>query len=122
MHAWTRRALLAGAALGAALAVGGAAQAQQQVTLNVITAGSQNMVDYVKDFLGPRFEKMHPGVKVVSVGTGEGDAGSQKIYEKIKAQQGAASVDVDVAVIHQKMSGQMVGEGLLETYRSQIKT
>ena len=39
-------------------------------TLNVATAGDQNMVDYVKDYLGPMFEKAHPGVKVVSVGTG----------------------------------------------------
>ena len=33
-------------------------------TLNVATAGDQNMVDYVKDYLGPLFEKEHPGVKV----------------------------------------------------------
>ena len=37
-------------------------------TLNVASAGDQNMVDYVKDFLGPMFEKANPGVKVVSVG------------------------------------------------------
>ena len=45
------------------------------------------MVDYVKDYLGPMFEKSHPGVKVVAVGTGPGDAGSQKIYEKLDAQK-----------------------------------
>ena len=49
-------------------------------TLNVVTAGDQNMVDYVNDFLAPRFEKMNPGVKVRAVGTGPGDSGSQKIY------------------------------------------
>ena len=61
------------------------------------------MVDYVNDFLGPRFEKLNPGVKVRAVGTGPGDAGSQKIYEKLSAQQkaGAASWDTDVAVVHQ---------------------
>ena len=37
-------------------------------TLNVVTAGDQNMVDYVNDFLGPQFEKMNPGVKVRAVG------------------------------------------------------
>ena len=58
-----------------------------QTTLNVVTAGDQNMVDYVNDFLGPRFEKLNPGVKVRAVGTGPGDAGSQKIYEKLSAQQ-----------------------------------
>ena len=29
--------------------------AAQQTTLNVVTAGDQNMVDYIKDFLAPRF-------------------------------------------------------------------
>ena len=37
----------------------------------------------------PKFEKMNPGVKVRAVGTGPGDAGSQKIYEKLSAQQKA---------------------------------
>ncbi|WP_449375673.1 hypothetical protein [Bosea thiooxidans] len=48
-------------------------------TLNVASAGDQNMVDYVKDYLGPMFEKADPGVKVVSVGTGPGDSASRKI-------------------------------------------
>src|SRR3954466_2072742 len=93
-------------------------------TLNVATAGDQNMVDYVRDYLGPLFEKTHPGVKVVSVGTGPGDAGSQKIYEKIAAQKAANSQawDFDVMVIHQKMAGQMVGEQMLEKYKDQIPT
>ena len=46
--------------------VGWAAQAQ--VTLNVVTAGDQNMVDYVTNYLGPKFEQMNPGVKVRAVG------------------------------------------------------
>jgi ABC-type uncharacterized transport system YnjBCD substrate-binding protein len=93
-------------------------------TLNVATAGDQNMVDYIKDYLGPMFEKTHPGVKVVAVGTGPGDAGSQKIFEKLDAQKkgGAAKSDFDVVVIHQKAAGTMVGEGLLEKYTSKIPT
>ena len=54
-----------------------------QITLNVVTAGDQNMVDYVTNYLGPKFEQMNPGVKVRAVGTGPGDSGSQKIYEKL---------------------------------------
>ncbi|NIX76329.1 extracellular solute-binding protein [Microvirga terricola] len=97
------------------------AQAQ---TLNVATAGDQNMVDYIKDYLGPMFEKSHPGVKVVAVGTGPGDGGSQKIYEKLDAQKkaGAAAVDFDVVVIHQKAAGTMVQEGLLNKYRDKLST
>jgi ABC-type uncharacterized transport system YnjBCD substrate-binding protein len=104
----------------AALLMSSAASAQ---TLNVATAGDQNMVDYIKDYLGPLFEKSHPGVKVVAVGTGPGDGGSQKIYEKLDAQKKAgAGSDFDVVVIHQKAAGTMVKEDLLKKYRDQIPT
>jgi ABC-type uncharacterized transport system YnjBCD substrate-binding protein len=102
-----------------ALAATGPAAAQ---TLNVVTAGDQNMVDYVKDYLAPIFEKSHPGVKVVSVGTGPGDAGSQKIYEKLDAQKSAPATDFDVLVIHQKAAGTMVKEGLLAKYTDKVPT
>ncbi|WP_439492209.1 ABC transporter substrate-binding protein [Bosea sp. (in: a-proteobacteria)] len=91
-------------------------------TLNVASAGDQNMVDYVKDFLGPMFEKANPGVKVVSVGTGAGDSGSQKIFEKLDAQKGSATTDFDVVVIHQKAAGQMVKDGLLDKYTANVPT
>lgn len=107
-----------------ALALGLMAAPVHAQTVTVITAGDQNMVDYVRDYLGPMFEKTHPGVKVVSVGTGPGDAGSQKIYEKLSAQKQAGSNawDVDVMVIHQKMAGQMVGEQMLLPYKDQVST
>lgn len=113
---------LTGAAL--ALALANPAAAQQRVTLNVMTAGDQNMVDYITDYLGPMFEKSNPNVRVRAVGTGPGDAGSQKIWERMDAQKkaNAASWDVDVAVVHQKMAGQMVTEGLLSKYRSAVST
>ena len=111
--------LLPALAAGAALAFAGAVGAQ---TLNVVTAGDQNMVDYVNNFLGPRFEKQNPGVKVRAVGTGPGDAGSQKIYEKLSAQQkaGSASWDTDVAVVHQRGAATMVKESLLASYRNDV--
>ena len=98
--------------------------ASAQTTLNVVTAGDQNMVDYVNTFLAPRFEKLNPGVAVKAVGTGPGDAGSQKIYEKLSAQSkaGVASWDVDVAVIHQRGAATMVKENLLAPYRKEIAT
>ncbi len=98
------------------------AAAQQKVTLNVVTAGDQNMVDYVKDYLAPLFEKEHPGVSVRSVGTGPGDAGSQKIYEKLEAEKANAAWDIDVAVIHQKAAAEMVGKGLLAKYVGALPT
>src|SRR5437763_9970444 len=110
------RTLLAAAALGIA------ASAPSAQTLNVITAGDQNMVDYVNNYLGPKFEKMNPGVKVRAVGTGPGDGGSQKILEKLEAQQkaGSNSWDTDVAVVHQRGAAAMVNEKLLMPYRNDI--
>src|SRR6478735_6459450 len=107
-------------ALASALAFAGAAVAQ--TTLNVVTAGDQNMVDYVNNYLAPKFEAANPGVTVRAVGTGPGDGGSQKIYEKLSAQQkaGNADWDVDVAVIHQLASATMVNEKLLMPYRNDI--
>src|SRR5438270_10787429 len=110
-------------ATAAAITIGAApAGAQQQVTLNLVTAGDQNMVDYVKDYLGPMFEKEHPGVTVRAVGTGPGDAGSQKIYEKLEAEKANSSWDIDVAVIHQKAAGEMVSKGLLARYVPDVPT
>jgi len=113
------RSLVSIAALGLA-SIGGAAA---QTTLNVVSAGDQNMVDYVNNYLGPKFEQMNPGVKVRAVGTGPGDSGSQKIYEKLEAQQkaGAAKWDVDVAVVHQRGAATMVENNLLMKYRDQVK-
>ncbi len=111
--------LMAGAAL-AALALAPGQAGAQKVTLNVITAGDQNMVDYVKDILAPIFEKDNPNVAVKSVGTGPGDPGSQKIAEKLTAQKANAAWDVDVAVIHQKMAGDLVREGMLASYTKDI--
>jgi ABC-type uncharacterized transport system YnjBCD substrate-binding protein len=114
-----RRNILAGAA---AMLLALPAAAQQKTTLNVVTAGDQNMVDYVTDYLAPLFEKSHPDVSVRAVGTGPGDAGSQKIYEKLEAQKAGSAWDIDVAVIHQKAAADMVGKGLLANYVGQVPT
>lgn len=111
-------------AVTAALCLGYLHAANAETVLNVATAGDQNMVDYVKTWLGPKFEAAHPGVKVQVVGTGPGDAGSNKIIEKLTAQQqsGAKSWDIDVAVVHQAAGGQLVEKGLLDKYRPGIST
>ena len=90
--------------------------------LTVATAGDQNMVDYVNQYLGPLFEKTYPGNTVRAVGTGPGDAGSQKILERFDAQQAAGSAkwDIDVAVVHEKFAGPMVQKGYLEKYRARF--
>ncbi len=113
------KSLMSAILVAGACAVGGAGA---QTTLNVVTAGDQNMVDYVNNYLAPKFEALNPGVKVRAVGTGPGDSGSQKIYEKLSAQQkaGTAAWDVDVAVVHQRGAATMVNEKLLMPYRNDI--
>lgn len=92
--------------------------------LTVLTAGDQNMVDYVNEYLGPLFEKENPGHTVRVVGTGPGDAGSQKITERFEAQAkaGTETWDTDIAVVHEKFAGPLVEAGYLENYRSKIAT
>jgi ABC-type uncharacterized transport system YnjBCD substrate-binding protein len=92
--------------------------------LTVVTAGDQNMVDYINQYLGPLFEKTYPGNTVRAVGTGAGDAGSQKILERFDAQSSANSAkwDTDVAVVHEKFVGPMVTKSYLDKYRSDIQT
>jgi putative spermidine/putrescine transport system substrate-binding protein len=115
-----RRSFVLAAAVSAALL----GPARADTTLNVATAGDQNMVDYINDYLGPRVEKAHPGVRVRAIGTGPGDAGSLAIEQKLSAEakSGAATWDIDVAVIHQRGAAQMVGESLLAKYRDQVDT
>lgn len=92
--------------------------------LTLITAGDQNMVDYVNEYLGPLFEAQYPGNTVRAVGTGPGDAGSQKIVERFEAQKQARvqTWDTDVAVVHEKFVGPMVEAGYLDAYRDRIAT
>jgi ABC-type Fe3+ transport system substrate-binding protein len=108
----------------AAFAVVFAALPVHAEELTVATAGDQNMVDYINQYLGPLFEKTYPGNTVRAVGTGPGDAGSQKILERFDAQA-AANVpawDFDVAVVHEKFVGPMVTKNYLDKYRGDIDT
>lgn len=98
--------------------------ARAETVLTVASGGSENMVEYVTDYLGPLFEKQNPGVKVTVVGTGPGDAGSQKILEKLEAQAkaGTAAWDTDVVVTSQTKTAEMVTANLLAKYRADIAT
>ena len=108
------------AVIGAAGMLPAAAGAEN--VLNVASGGSQNMVDYVTDYLGPKFAEANPGWTVRVVGTGPGDAGSQAILEKLSAQSGSDAWDTDVIVTNQLKTSEMVEMGLLSKYRDEIST
>jgi ABC-type glycerol-3-phosphate transport system substrate-binding protein len=83
--------------------------------------GDQNMVDYVNNYLGPKFEQMNPGVKVRAVGTGPGDSGSQKIYENCRPTEGGHG-NVGRRRRRRAPAGAatMVDEKLLMPYRNDV--
>lgn len=93
-------------------------QPAQNITLNVATAGDTNMADLQKDAVAPLFKEQYPNVDVNVVGTGPGDAGSNAILTKLKAQKDAGSDkwDIDVAVVHQSVMEALIKEGLIEKY------
>ena len=77
-------------ALAQAVSAGAAAQ-----TLNVVTAGDQNMVDYVNNYLAPKFEAMNPGVKVRAVGTGPGERLLVVLTSEARGTEGESPFQVE---------------------------
>src|SRR3546814_14440656 len=84
--------------------------AQAETVLTVATAGSENMADYVTDYLGPKFEAANPGVSVRVIGTGPGDAGSTEVMERLEAHMKAGpEADIHRAVAPQTRSAERSG-------------
>lgn len=90
----------------------------EPVTLNVATAGDTNMEELQKVAVGKQFAEQNANVKINVVGTGPGDAGSQSIYQKLKAQKDAGKNewDIDVAIVHQSIMKELIKDDLLEKF------
>jgi putative spermidine/putrescine transport system substrate-binding protein len=91
--------------------------------LNVAIGADVNVVEVHKTLLGPGFRAQAPDVELNVVGTGTGEPASRAIYTKIKAQADAGRKpwDLDVALVSMAVASQMVKEGLLTRYVSQMK-
>jgi ABC-type uncharacterized transport system YnjBCD substrate-binding protein len=76
------------------------------------------MEELQRNTFGPEFVKSNSNVTINVVGTGPGDAGSQAIYTKLKAQKdaGTATWDIDLAIVHQSIMSLMIADGLLLKY------
>lgn len=100
------------------MAFGLMVSAADKVTINLVTAGDQNMVDLFRMELGPLFTERNPWIEVRVVGTGPGDAGSQKIVDKLTAQKkaGRDKWDIDVAIIHEIGAAFCSHEDLIKKY------
>lgn len=95
-----------------------------KTTINLVTAGDQNMVDLFQYEIGPAFTNANPDIEVRVVGTGPGDAGSQKIVEKLRAQKAAGKEtwDIDVAIIHEIGASWALQDDLLAKYARSAST
>lgn len=107
-------------AASAAAAPASQAAREEKVALNIVTAGDTNMEELQNNYVAPIAAEKYPGMSLNVVGAGPGDDGSKKIYDKLKAQKDAGkdAWDIDVAIVHQSIMGQMIQEGLLEKYVS----
>src|SRR5205823_10433613 len=107
--------------LAAALAL--AAPTTAQTRLNVAIGADVNVVGAHKTVIGPGFKQANPDVELNVVGTGTGEPASRAIYTKIRAQAdaGRAPWDIDVALVSMAVASQMVKEGLLHRYVTQMK-
>lgn len=76
---------------------------QEGKNLVLMTAGDTNMLAIQQNVLGPQFEEQNPGVRLISVHTGPGNAGSQRIYEKlfVESESNKETWDVDIAIVHE---------------------
>ena len=83
--------------------LGAQTEAPAAVRLVYMTAGDVNMLALGQNVLGPAFSQKYPGVSLMTVHTGPGDAGSRLIFEKISAEAESKKEtwDVDVAMVHQ---------------------
>ncbi len=103
----------------------GALAAPEKVTLLYMTAGDINMLALAQNVLGPMFSAKYPEVELRTVHTGPGDAGSQLIFEKLRAEKlsGKETWDVDVAMVHQIFMTWAMAEGdLLLRYAQDLST
>lgn len=97
----------------------------EETDLVYMTAGDVNMLALAQNLLAAEYNKLNPSVKLRTVHTGPGEAGSRLIFEKMKADQEAGKEpgDVDVAMVHQQfMTWAAEDPDLLLKYAPDLET
>ena len=104
--------------------VGGNSALAAKVKVVYMTAGDVNMLALGQNVVGPQFSKKYPDVSLMTVHTGPGNAGSQRIFEKILAESESNKDvwDVDVAMVHQIFLKWAMEKDLLMPYAKDIDT
>lgn len=102
----------------------GGAKESAKTRLIYMTAGDTNMLALGQNVLGPGFQQKYPNVSVATIHTGPGNAGSQRILEKILAEAEAKKEvwDVDVAMVHEIFMKWAMEKDLLLPYAKDLET
>lgn len=102
----------------------GGAKESAKTRLIYMTAGDTNMLALGQNVLGPGFQQKYPNVSVATIHTGPGNAGSQRILEKILAEAEAKKEvwDVDVAMVHEIFMKWAMEKDLLLNYAKELET
>jgi ABC-type uncharacterized transport system YnjBCD substrate-binding protein len=105
-------------------AFGAGAKDAAKTRLIYMTAGDTNMLALGQNVLGPGFQQKYPNVNVVTIHTGPGNAGSQRILEKILAEAEAKKEvwDVDVAMVHEIFMKWALEKDLLLSFAKEAET
>jgi len=108
----------------ALLTFAGGAKESAKTRLIYMTAGDTNMLALGQNVLGPGFQQKYPNVSVATIHTGPGNAGSQRILEKILAEAEAKKEvwDVDVAMVHEIFMKWAMEKDLLLSYARDLET
>ena len=107
-----------------ALIFAGGSQDSGKEKLVLMTAGDSNMLAFQQNVMAPQFSEANPDISIMPVHTGPGNAGSQRIYEKLLAEfeAGRENSDVDIAVVHQIFMKWAMEKDLLLPFTSEIDT
>ena len=108
--------------LSAGMLFAGGKSEKEKIVL--MTAGDSNMLAFQQNVLAPQFTEINPETGVLSVHTGPGNAGSQRIYEKLLAESKSNkdTWDVDVAIVHQIFMKWAMEDDLLMKFTDDIDT
>ncbi len=94
----------------------------EPIKLVYMTAGDVNMLALGQNVIGPQFSEENPGIQLMTVHTGPGNAGSNIIFEKLLAESESnkETWDVDVAMVHQIFLKWAMEKDLLMPYAKDI--
>lgn len=99
-------------------------RSEAKTRLIYMTAGDTNMLALGQNVLGPGFQAQNPDVTVATIHTGPGNAGSQRILEKLiaESESNKALWDVDVAMVHEIFMKWAMEKDLLLPYAKEADT